>query len=109
MDISTTFNIVADKVHPSMALVFTDDSVSCHIALIVQKCFEECDKKFKVLIWLLDLLNLSPIEHLREGREPQRTHLATWRTDSMFWCTFRGLHILLWHDGDLNKLLGRLF
>ena len=67
----TYLNIVADQVHPFMAMVFPDgsglfqqDNVPCHTAHIVRDWFEEHDEVFTVLPWPPNSPDLNPIEHL---------------------------------------------
>ena len=67
----TYLNIVADQVHPFMAMVFPDgsglfqqDNAPCHTAHIVRECFEEHYEVFTVLPWLPNAPDLNLIEHL---------------------------------------------
>ena len=67
----TDLSIVADQVHPFMAMVIPDgrglfqqDNAPCHTALIVREWFEEHDEVSTVLPWHPNSPDLNPIEHL---------------------------------------------
>ena len=107
----TDLNIIADQVHPFMAMVFLDgsgllrqDNAPCHTAHIVREWFEELDEVFTVLPWPPNSPDLNPIEHLWDVMDRQvRSTAAPPRNLQdlkdlllMFWCqipqdTFRGL------------------
>uniref|UniRef100_A0A8C4N7D9 Tc1-like transposase DDE domain-containing protein n=1 Tax=Eptatretus burgeri TaxID=7764 RepID=A0A8C4N7D9_EPTBU len=64
-------DIVANQVHPFMAMVFPDgsglfqqDNTPCHTAHNVQEWFEEHDEVFTVLPWPPNSPDPNPIEHL---------------------------------------------
>ena len=66
----TYLNIVADQVHPFMAMVFPDgsglfqqDNAPCHTAHIAREWFEE-HEVLTVLPWPPNSPDLNPIEHL---------------------------------------------
>uniref|UniRef100_A0AAY5KPB9 Tc1-like transposase DDE domain-containing protein n=1 Tax=Esox lucius TaxID=8010 RepID=A0AAY5KPB9_ESOLU len=104
-------NIVADQLHPFMAMVFPDgsglfqqDNSPCHTAHIVREWFEEHDEEFKVLPWPPNSPDLNPIEHLwdvldqqvRSTPAPPRNLQELKDLLLMSWCqipqdTFRGL------------------
>ena len=107
----TSLNIVADQVHPFMAMVFSDgsglfqqDNAPCHTAHIVWEWFEEHDEVFTVLPWPPNSPDLNPIEHLwdvldrqvRSTAAPPRNLQDLKDLLLMFWCqipqdTFRRL------------------
>ena len=68
---ATNLNIIADKVHPFMAMVFPNgsglfqkDKASCHTAQIVREWFEKHVETFKVLPWHPNSPDLNPNVHL---------------------------------------------
>ena len=107
----TYLNIVADQVHPFMAMVFPDgsglfqqDNAPCHTAHLVREWFEEHDEVFMVLPWPTNSPDLNPIEHLwdvldrqvRSTAAPPRNLQDLKDLLLIFWCqipqdTFRGL------------------
>ena len=50
-------------VFPDGSGLFQQDNTSCHTAKIVQECFEEHEKEFRVLPWPPNFPDLSPVEH----------------------------------------------
>ncbi|GBN47885.1 hypothetical protein AVEN_39367-1 [Araneus ventricosus] len=102
MKAANYLNIIADQLHPYMAVVFPtgneifqQDNASCHKARIVLEWFEEHTDEFHLMSWPPNSPDLNPMENIWDIMEKQ---LRPQTPPCPNISTLRDLRLYIWYN-----------